>query len=108
MRGRTPGIRRSLPRRGGGRALRHRFEESLERMHRRLVAEQYGSSRNHLFPQFREARAVNPVPRRLCDTEAARHLIGFETSIPLEDGLRELVEWWQGERQSAAVAEAIA
>lgn len=59
-------------------------------------------------PVFREARAVNPVPRRLCDTDAALRLIGFETSIPLEEGLRGLVEWWRCERDSMAVAEAIA
>ncbi len=59
-------------------------------------------------PVFREARAVNPVPRRLSDTDAARRLIGFETSIPLEDGLRELVHWWRLERESEAVVAATA
>jgi UDP-glucose 4-epimerase len=59
-------------------------------------------------PVFREARAVNPVPRRLSDINAARRIIGFETTIPLEDGLRELVRWWRHERQASTFMEATA
>ncbi|MGU3537474.1 NAD-dependent epimerase/dehydratase family protein [Methylobacterium sp. A54F] len=39
-------------------------------------------------------RAVNPVPRRLCDTTRARELIGFEAEIGAEEGLADLVAWW--------------
>ena len=54
--------------------------------------------RPNLNPVFEPARSVNPVPRRLADTRAARELIGFETIIPLEEGLGELVEWWRDQK----------
>ncbi|MGB3025036.1 NAD-dependent epimerase/dehydratase family protein [Paradevosia shaoguanensis] len=50
-----------------------------------------------LEPEYGPARKVNPVPRRLADVSRARKRIGFEASIPLEEGLRELVEWWTDE-----------
>ena len=52
----------------------------------------------HLMPVFREERAINPVRRRLADTSAARDLIGFETTVDLDRGLAELVDWWRIER----------
>src|SRR5262249_37224759 len=51
-----------------------------------------------LRPEYGPERKVNPVPRRLADVSKARQLLGFETRISLEDGLRRLVEWWQEER----------
>jgi UDP-glucose 4-epimerase len=51
---------------------------------------------------FWEERAINPVPRRLADTALARHLIGFETTIGLDEGLKELVGWWRSEKQTSA------
>ena len=62
--------------------------------------------RPDLTPIFQAERAVNPVPRRLSDTRTARELIGFETSIPLEAGMRELVEWWRDQKASIIVQEA--
>lgn len=53
---------------------------------------------SELTPEYGPERRVNPVPRRLADTEKAKRLLGFEAQIPLEEGLRRLVEWWQGER----------
>jgi UDP-glucose 4-epimerase len=50
-------------------------------------------------------RAVNGVTRRLADTEAARRDLGFEAEIGLEEGLRQLVEWWQAERAADAERE---
>jgi UDP-glucose 4-epimerase len=47
-------------------------------------------------------RKVNPVPRRLADVEKAKAMLGFETTIGLEDGLRGLVAWWKRELASAA------
>jgi UDP-glucose 4-epimerase len=47
---------------------------------------------------------VNPVSRRLADTSAAAELLGFTTTIGLEDGLRDLVAWWRSEQKGAAVA----
>ena len=51
-----------------------------------------------LEPIFRETRAVNPVPKRLADVTTARDAIGFESAIPIDQGLKELVEWWRSER----------
>ena len=62
----------------------------------RLLAEVMG--RPELVPLHEAARAVNPVPRRLASTEAARAAIGFEASIPLETGMAELVDWWRREK----------
>jgi nucleoside-diphosphate-sugar epimerase len=58
----------------------------------------HAMQRPQLRPEFRGERAVNPVARRLGDPEKARALLGFSTTIPLEDGLRDLVTWWRGQR----------
>jgi len=55
-----------------------------------------------LAPQHAEARKVNPVPRRLADIAAAREMIGYEPTMSLEDGLRQLVAWWQEEQLAKA------
>jgi UDP-glucose 4-epimerase len=55
--------------------------------------------------EFGPTRQVNGVTRRLADTSAAQRDLGFVAEIGLEDGLRELVAWWQGERELAAVGE---
>jgi nucleoside-diphosphate-sugar epimerase len=56
--------------------------------------------REELTPIFEAERAVNPVPKRQCDTTLARETVNFETTIPLEDGLREMVDWWRAEREA--------
>ena len=43
-------------------------------------------------------RPVNGVTRRLASTEAATRDLGFTATVELTDGLRQLVDWWQGER----------
>jgi UDP-glucose 4-epimerase len=59
-----------------------------------------------LAPEFAPERSVNPVPRRLASTTKAERLLGFRATVPLEQGLRELVEWWRNELgPSAAVAQ---
>jgi UDP-glucose 4-epimerase len=50
--------------------------------------------------EFGPERKVNPVPRRLADTSKAKRLLGFHAEIRLEEGLRELVEWWQTQREA--------
>ena len=57
-----------------------------------------------LVPLHQEARAVNPVPRRLADVSKARELIGFEATQPLEEGMAELVAWWRSETSLAGAA----
>lgn len=44
--------------------------------------------------EFGPARTVNNVARRLADVTAARRDLGFEATIGIEEGLRQLVEWW--------------
>ena len=43
-------------------------------------------------------RAVNGVTRRLASTEAASRDLGFTAEVGLDEGLRDLVAWWQAER----------
>ena len=48
-----------------------------------------------LAPEHVPERAVNPVRRRLADVSKAREMLGFRASVGLDEGLRELVQWWQ-------------
>jgi UDP-glucose 4-epimerase len=54
-----------------------------------------------LRPEYAPRRKVNPVPRRVAATEAARQRLGFRAEISLEDGLRSLVSWWRAQRVMA-------
>jgi len=54
--------------------------------------------REGLDPEFAPDRSVNPVSRRLASTTKAERLLGFRAEIPLEEGLRNLVDWWRSER----------
>jgi UDP-glucose 4-epimerase len=58
----------------------------------------------HLKPEFGPERKVNAVPRRLADTSKAADMLGFQTEIGMEDGLRDLVEWWRNERAALPTA----
>lgn len=50
--------------------------------------------------EFAPERSVNPVPRRLASTDKAERMLGFRASVPLEQGLADLVKWWRAERRS--------
>jgi UDP-glucose 4-epimerase len=52
-----------------------------------------------LVPEYTAERKVNPVPRRLADTQKAETALGFKAQINLLDGLTELVNWWRNERR---------
>ena len=54
--------------------------------------------REEINPVFAPERSVNPVPRRLASTSKAERLLGLRTTVSLEDGLRQLVDWWRVER----------
>lgn len=56
---------------------------------------------SRLRPEYGPERKVNPVPRRLADVSKARRQLGFEATIPLDAGMRELVSWWREERVSS-------
>jgi UDP-glucose 4-epimerase len=58
--------------------------------------------RTDLSAQFAPERTVNPVPRRLASTDKAQEMLGFQATIPLADGLRDLVDWWRIERSRFA------
>lgn len=51
-------------------------------------------------------RAVNGVVRRLADTSAAERDLGFRSTIGLDEGLRQLVEWWRPLREEIAAGRA--
>lgn len=53
---------------------------------------------SNLEPVYGPERKVNAVSRRLADTSRARERLGFEATISLEQGLRQLVDWWRAER----------
>ena len=57
-----------------------------------------------LTPEFAPERSVNPVPRRLASTTKAERLLGFRATVPLEQGLHDLVQWWRAELRSSPVA----
>jgi len=52
-------------------------------------------------------RAVNGVVRRLADVSAASKDLGFVAEVGLEQGLRELVEWWQPLREEIAAGRTV-
>ena len=54
--------------------------------------------------EYGPERKVNPVPRRLADVSKAKRLLGFETTVSIEEGLRRLVAWWQAERAAKEAA----
>jgi UDP-glucose 4-epimerase len=53
--------------------------------------------------EYGPERKVNPVPRRLADTNSAREKIGFTAQVQLEAGLSELVDWWSTQKSEVAV-----
>ena len=56
-----------------------------------------------MMPEFAPERSINPVPRRLASVGKAERLLGFRTTISLEQGLSDLVKWWLAERELSAV-----
>ena len=56
--------------------------------------------------EYGPERRVNPVPRRLADVSKAKRLLGFHATVPLEEGLRRLVAWWQAQRHLLEAAHA--
>jgi len=56
-----------------------------------LLLEVHQSS---LKAQFMPENTINPVARRLADTQKARQLLHFEPTISLKEGLQRLSEWY--------------
>lgn len=61
----------------------------------RLLSGIMGSS---IEPEYAPARKVNAVTRRLASMAKAERLLGFRTEVTLEQGLRDLVDWWRQEK----------
>lgn len=55
-----------------------------------------------LTPEYGPERKVNPVSRRLADTEKAERVLGFRAQVGLEEGLTRLVAWWRATRTVGA------
>jgi UDP-glucose 4-epimerase len=53
-----------------------------------------------LPPEYGPARTATPVWRRLADVTKAKRLIGFSARVSLEEGLRQLVDWWSRETRT--------
>lgn len=51
-----------------------------------------------LQPTYGPARKVNPVSRRLANIDKAKKYLNFSAEVSLEEGLRQLVEWWKNEK----------
>lgn len=48
---------------------------------------------SRLKPEFRETRSVNQVARRFGSPEKAKKRLGFTAKVPLEEGLKQFIEW---------------
>jgi UDP-glucose 4-epimerase len=47
-----------------------------------------------LTPEHREENSINPVSRRLADISKAERLLDFKPSVSLEQGMKELTNWY--------------
>lgn len=47
-----------------------------------------------LQPVYKEANSINPVSRRLADVSKAKSQLGYSPLITLEQGLKELSDWY--------------
>ncbi len=52
-------------------------------------------------------RVVNSVARRLADTSAAARDLGFVAEVGIEEGLAELVDWWEPLREEISAGRAV-
>jgi UDP-glucose 4-epimerase len=65
----------------------------------RLLLSLAGSSSQ---PEYREARSVANVQRRRAAVEKADRMLGFRTTVSLEQGLHELIRWREAAKAMAA------
>ncbi len=79
-------------------------ETSLLDLARELA---FAMGRKDLTPVHQEARAVNPVPRRLGSTRRAEEQLGFVAKVPRANGIGELVNWWRAARRASTLVEKV-
>lgn len=63
--------------------------------------------RPDLKPVHMPERKVNPVPRRLASARLAREELGFEAQVRPEEGIRDLIDWWQAEKAAPILEEVV-
>jgi UDP-glucose 4-epimerase len=47
-----------------------------------------------LLPEYKEENSINPVSRRLADISKGKKLLGFMPSVSLQQGMKELSDWY--------------
>src|SRR5690606_28179825 len=57
---------------------------------------------SNLKPEYGPARQGKPGRRRLADTTKAERMLGFRAQVPLEEGLKRLVDWWRANKDRVA------
>lgn len=57
---------------------------------------------SNLEPEYKPANSVNPVSRRLADVSKAGKLLKYQPTISLEEGLKELSDWYFGQQKEKA------
>lgn len=65
-----------------------------------LLLELTGSSQH---PEYRPARSVGNVQRRRAATEKAERLLGFRSTVSLQEGLLELIRWRHATKRAPAL-----
>jgi nucleoside-diphosphate-sugar epimerase len=50
--------------------------------------------------EYGPERKATPIWRRLADVTKAERQIGFKANVSLEEGLRQLVQWWSRETKT--------
>lgn len=57
-------------------------------------------SHSRIVPEFVPEHSIDVAPGRLASMGKAERLLGFRTTVSLEQGLAELVKWWRQSRAS--------
>lgn len=52
------------------------------------------ANNSRLIPEHRPDNTINPVSKRIADISKAKKLLNFSPTISLEDGLKELSQWY--------------
>ena len=52
------------------------------------------ANKSNLTPEHRPDNTINPVSKRIADISKAKRLLNFSPSISLEEGLKELSQWY--------------
>ena len=72
------------------------------------VAERMASALNceHLAPEITKQYRAGDIRHCFADISHARQILGYEPRVTLEDGMKELAEWLQGQVAHDRIAEA--